>query len=179
MIGIFLHRILSWLEHYINQSEPRTRIILFRSAFKCQKRAKRYSVPQQLHWCLHTKWCTSMFAYITLTSALSAQWWCHLRHLRNADKLDTLPHVNREPPVKLNLADAIKSAAFWNWKRRVASRRWWIPRGSSRMKTRPRHLNIALICITGLMSHLETLEKDRAVGGRGGGRRASLSGVQS
>ncbi len=164
--------ILSWLEHYKNKQNPELGLYCL-GVLSNAKRELKDTV------CLHTEWCTLMFAHITLTSALSTQWWCHLWHLRNADKLDTLPHVNREPHVKLNLADAIKSAAFWNWKRRVASRRWWIPRGSSRMKTRPRHLNIALICITGLMSHLYTPEKDRAAGGRGGGRRASLSGVQS
>lgn len=129
-------------------------------------------------WCLHTEWCALMFAYITLTSALSPEWWCHLQHKNLLECWQTpLRVTSREPhgipraPVKPNLADT-KSLAFRNWKRQVASRRWWIPRGSRRLKTRPKHLNIALICITGLTSHLETLEKDRAALGR-----ASLGGV--
>lgn len=135
-------------------------------------------------WCLHTEWCTLMFAYTSHSHQLFLQSGDVISRLSQAQECWQTPprstshdlHTIPEAPVKLNLADT-KSLAFWNWKRQVASRRCWIPRGSRQMKTRPKHLNIALICITGLMSHLETPEKDKAAVGRGGGRRASLGGV--
>lgn len=129
---------------------------------------------KHINVCIHHTHISS-FCTVVMSSPASQECW-QTRHVTSRE-----PRSILKAPVKLNLADTIKSVAFWNWKRWVASQRWWIPRGSSQMKTRPRHLNIALICITGLMSHLETPEKDRAAGGRGGGggRRASLSGVQS